>query len=160
MTSYSRTAAAELAGRDLPIAPDRVGTLHSHCYHALGGPVIAESCVDEWNSDNPHLAITPAKKHVRLDGEGVPERKTTPNWPRTAMRSFGVEPHARPDDPAEPLADRAEPVQAEVDAVQAGAIGLLDFTDLIETATGTSMPRPGTRRSSSRTRHRTSTGCS
>ena len=71
VTSYSRTAAAELAGRDLPIASDRVGTLHSHCYHALGRPVIAESCVDEWNRDNPHLAITPAKKQVRLDSEGA-----------------------------------------------------------------------------------------
>jgi len=38
VTSFSRAAAAELAGRDLPIAGDRVGTLHSHCYHALGGP--------------------------------------------------------------------------------------------------------------------------
>src|SRR4051812_2212536 len=43
VTSFSRTAAAELAGRDLPIAPDRVGTLHSHCWHALGGPEVAES---------------------------------------------------------------------------------------------------------------------
>ena len=40
VTSFSRAAAAELAGRDLPISPDRVGTLHSHCWHALGGPEI------------------------------------------------------------------------------------------------------------------------
>ena len=33
----------ELAGRDLPVEPDRVGTLHSHCYHALGAPQIAEA---------------------------------------------------------------------------------------------------------------------
>jgi superfamily I DNA/RNA helicase len=71
VTSYSRGAAAELAGRDLPIAPEGIGTLHSHCYHALGRPVIAESRVDEWNRDNPHLAITPARKQVRLDGEGA-----------------------------------------------------------------------------------------
>src|SRR5579885_1884867 len=31
VTSFSRAAAAELAGRDLPLSPDRVGTLHSHC---------------------------------------------------------------------------------------------------------------------------------
>ena len=69
VTSFSRTAAAELAGRDLPIAHDRIGTLHSHCWHALGGPEIAEANVDEWNRDNPRLAITPVKKQGKLDGE-------------------------------------------------------------------------------------------
>jgi superfamily I DNA/RNA helicase len=69
VTSFSRAAAAELAGRDLPISPDRVGTLHSHCWHALGGPEIAEANVEEWNRDNPSLPITPAKKRGRLDGE-------------------------------------------------------------------------------------------
>ncbi len=69
VTSFSRTAAAELTGRDLPINPDRIGTLHSHCYHACGAPVIAESCVEEWNRENPRLALTPAKKQSKLDGE-------------------------------------------------------------------------------------------
>ncbi len=69
MTSFSRSAAAELAGRDLPIAGDRIGTLHSHCYHALGGPEIAEANVDEWNRDHPSLAITPVKRQGKLDGE-------------------------------------------------------------------------------------------
>jgi DNA helicase-2/ATP-dependent DNA helicase PcrA len=69
VTSFSRTAAAELAGRDLPISPDKIGTLHSHCFHALGGPGIAEAHVDEWNRENPHLALTPARKQGRLDGE-------------------------------------------------------------------------------------------
>jgi superfamily I DNA/RNA helicase len=71
VTSFSRTAAAELTDRDLPINPDRIGTLHSHCYHALGEPVIAESCVEEWNRENPRLALTPAKKLGKLDGEGA-----------------------------------------------------------------------------------------
>ncbi len=69
VTSFSRTAAAELAGRDLPISPSRIGTLHSFCYHALGEPVVAESCVDEWNRENPRLALTPARKQGKLDGE-------------------------------------------------------------------------------------------
>jgi DNA helicase-2/ATP-dependent DNA helicase PcrA len=69
ITSFSRAAAAELAGRDLPVDPDRVGTLHSHCYHALGGPQIAEAKVDDWNKENPHLQITPVKKQGRLDGD-------------------------------------------------------------------------------------------
>ena len=69
VTSFSRTAATELAGRDLPIKADRIGTLHSHCYHALGEPEIAEANVDDWNRKNPHLALTPVKKQGRLDGE-------------------------------------------------------------------------------------------
>ncbi|MGC8733109.1 MAG: UvrD-helicase domain-containing protein, partial [Halothiobacillaceae bacterium] len=69
ITSFSRAAAAELAGRDLPVDPDRVGTLHSHCYHALGGPRIAEANVEDWNKENPHLQITAVKKQGRLDGE-------------------------------------------------------------------------------------------
>ena len=73
VTSFSRSAAAELAGRDLPISPDRVGTLHSHCWHALGGPEIAEANVDEWNKENPHLAITPQKKQGKPDGDDVVE---------------------------------------------------------------------------------------
>ena len=62
VTSFSRAAAAELAGRDLPISSDRIGTLHSHCYHALDAPEIAESNVGEWNRQYPHLAITPEKE--------------------------------------------------------------------------------------------------
>ena len=54
-----------------PISPDRVGTLHSHCWHALGGPEIAEANVDEWNRDNPSLPITPVKKQDKLDGEEI-----------------------------------------------------------------------------------------
>jgi DNA helicase-2/ATP-dependent DNA helicase PcrA len=73
VTSFSRAAAAELAGRDLPIDPDRIGTLHSHCYHALGAPMVAESCVEEWNRENPRLALTPARKRGKLDGEDAAE---------------------------------------------------------------------------------------
>ena len=46
-----------------------MGMLHSHCWHALGGPELAEANVDDWNRDNPELAITPARKQGRLDGE-------------------------------------------------------------------------------------------
>ena len=69
ITSFSRGAAAELAGRDLPVAADRVGTLHSHCWHALNGPEIAEAHVDEWNKDHPSLAITKQKQQGKLEGE-------------------------------------------------------------------------------------------
>lgn len=72
-TSFSRAAAAELANCDLPINPDRLGTLHSHCYHALGRPLIAEAHVKEWNHSHPHLAISPVSGQRRLDGDDCME---------------------------------------------------------------------------------------
>lgn len=49
VASLTRAAAREVAGRDLPIDPKRIGTLHAHAYHALDGPTIAESKLVEWN---------------------------------------------------------------------------------------------------------------
>jgi superfamily I DNA/RNA helicase len=76
VTSFSKAAAAELTGRELPISSDRVGTLHSHCWRALGRPRIAEVNVTQWNRENPHLRITAAKKERELDGEGCDENLT------------------------------------------------------------------------------------
>jgi DNA helicase-2/ATP-dependent DNA helicase PcrA len=73
VTSFSRAAAAELARQDLPISSDRIGTLHSHCWHALGRPEIAEANVEDWNRLSPHQQITPAKKLHKLDGESSEE---------------------------------------------------------------------------------------
>lgn len=73
VTSFSRAAAAELAGQDLPISSDRIGTLHSHCWHALARPEIAEANVEDWNRLNPHQRITPVKKLHKLDGESSEE---------------------------------------------------------------------------------------
>lgn len=69
VTSFSRATAAELAGRDVPIDLDRIGTLHKHCFHALGKPPIAEVYVEGWNHDNPSMRITPTSRQIRLDGE-------------------------------------------------------------------------------------------
>lgn len=50
VVSLTRAAAREIAGRDLEIDPRRVGTLHSHAYHALGTPTIAEGEIKTWNA--------------------------------------------------------------------------------------------------------------
>jgi superfamily I DNA/RNA helicase len=131
VTSYSRAAAAELAGRDLPIARERIGTLHSHCYHALGRPVIAESCVDVWNRDNRHQAITPARKQVKLDGEGAVAEdetelaKTGDNILRELSRVRGL---MIPRDRWSLELSQFNEKWTEYKQ----ALGLLDFTDLIE----------------------------
>jgi hypothetical protein len=55
VTSFSKAAAAELAANDLPISSNQIGTLHSHCFHALGAPEIAEANVADWNRTHPEL---------------------------------------------------------------------------------------------------------
>lgn len=77
VTSFSRAAAAELVGRKLPVDRDHIGTLHSYCYRALDGPMIAEANVDDWNRSNPNLRLTPANRNRKLDGEDVVEDDPT-----------------------------------------------------------------------------------
>jgi DNA helicase-2/ATP-dependent DNA helicase PcrA len=81
VTSFSRAAAAELTGRDMPLHPSRVGTLHSHCFNALGKPRIAEVTVDDWNRRYPNLALTSASRNQRLDGEHADEELDIPSQP-------------------------------------------------------------------------------
>jgi hypothetical protein len=73
VTSFSKATAAELTGRDTPIDLNRIGTLHSHCFHTLGKPMIAELHVGDWNRRYPRLKITPVSRQVRLDGEDAAE---------------------------------------------------------------------------------------
>jgi DNA helicase-2/ATP-dependent DNA helicase PcrA len=58
--SLTRTAAAEIAGRDTSIPDENVGTLHAHCYRALDRPKLAETPegVKAWNEAHPALALT------------------------------------------------------------------------------------------------------
>ncbi len=47
--SLTKAAAAEVKRRRLPINPDCVGTMHSHCHRLLGRPTLAAAKIDEWN---------------------------------------------------------------------------------------------------------------
>jgi superfamily I DNA/RNA helicase len=50
IASLTKTAAAEVAQRHIPIPKDRIGTLHSHAFHALGFPTLVDSKhIPEWN---------------------------------------------------------------------------------------------------------------
>ncbi len=59
--SLTRAAAAEIKGRVLPIPADRVGTLHSFAFRALGNPTIAESKIKEWNEAHPRFRLSTSK---------------------------------------------------------------------------------------------------
>lgn len=132
LTSFSRAAAAELSGRDLPVSPNRVGTLHSHCWHALGGPEIAEANVDEWNRDHPDLAITPVRKQGKLDGDeavgddDAPSEKRGDEFLQELNRYRGMMPTVARGFGAEPLIE-FEKLWSAYKLEN----GLLDFTDLI-----------------------------
>lgn len=128
-TSFSKAAAAELAGRDLPIPRHAIGTLHAHCYRALGAPEIAEEHVDEWNRDNPELQITKQSKseegeHATDGGSG---EDTGNGWLSnlSRVRSQMIPPEGW----SRNLREFAARWQDYKDAND-----LMDFTDLIETA--------------------------
>ena len=58
VSSFPRTAAKELTGRELPIPRSNVGTLHSFCFRMLGNPTIAESKIKEFNEKNPNMQLS------------------------------------------------------------------------------------------------------
>jgi DNA helicase-2/ATP-dependent DNA helicase PcrA len=72
ITSFSKAAAQELVGRDLPVNKNHVGTLHAMCYKAIGSPEIAETHVDEFNRLYPAYRI-PEQKESAIDTPEVVE---------------------------------------------------------------------------------------
>ena len=62
VSSFTRAAATEIAGRDLPVDPSRIGTLHAHALRSLGPTEIAESKLDVWNEENPQLAMKEGRR--------------------------------------------------------------------------------------------------
>ena len=132
VTSFSRAAAAELAGQELPVSADRVGTLHSHCWHALGRPEIAEVRVEEWNRENPHLRISPVKKERKLDGEesdeeSIDDVRSGDYWLGELNRSRGMM------RPAEDWPAALRDFAVRWNRYKASR-RVMDFCDLIETA--------------------------
>ena len=75
ISSLTRAAAAEVAGRDLPIPPESLGTLHSHCFQSLGRPEIAEAkkYVTEWNETYPNYCLSLGTNDLgtRIDGDNL-----------------------------------------------------------------------------------------
>ena len=131
VTSFSKATAVELAGRDTPIDLDRIGTLHSHCFHALGKPAIAEVHVEEWNCRHPRLRITPVSRQIRLDSEDPAEddgqSKEGDHLLQQLNRCRGmmIGPESWPA-AARDFASKWKQYKA--------ANGLLDFCDLIESS--------------------------
>ncbi len=58
VASYSKAAAEEIVSKNLPIPPDRVGTLHAMGYRAIGKPrVVDAKALVDWNEHAPSMPI-------------------------------------------------------------------------------------------------------
>ena len=117
VTSFSRAAAAELAGQHLPLSADRVGTLHSHCWNALGRPQIAEANVTEWNARNPGLRITPFKGLPQA-GWGTSGRGSSVPYSNRGLLVRRVESRSRTKTFLDKLASRASGVRLTLEPIQ------------------------------------------
>ena len=130
VTSLTKAAAAEIGARKLPISFDCLGTLHSHCYHALGQPEIAEGRehIEAWNEANPEWTLSLGIK----DGADLVEEDNLEPVQQTRgdllMNEYQVHRGRMTTDEMKPLLrDFAEKWKAFKDEN-----GRLDFTDLIE----------------------------
>jgi len=125
VASLTRAAAAEAAGRGLPIPARNVGTLHAHCYQALDRPALAveKKHVEDWNARFPEWRLSFSDD--RIDGDNLENSGKAPGDKlmavyqvlRARMATF-YPIHV------DELAQAWTSWKAEA--------GLLDFTDLIE----------------------------
>lgn len=140
ITSLTKAAAVEAAGRKIPIPKDRIGTLHAHAYASLGCPDIADTA-----------------ENLRTFGELFPVYEMTPSGgfdigdspdEITRMRSLGDE-----------MLSAYQLARAKLQPRESwpGELGrfaalweqykddnnYLDFEDLIETATNDVAHAPG-----------------
>jgi DNA helicase-2/ATP-dependent DNA helicase PcrA len=68
VASFTKAAAVELAGRDLPLAKEQVATLHAHAYRVIGKPKLVETdkeLVQAWNIKHPQYAL--GKQDLDID---------------------------------------------------------------------------------------------
>ena len=73
VSSFTKTAAAELVDRDLPVPQQNVGTLHALCYRLIGRGELAEKHVGDFNKEYPQFALS---KNISVDvSESQPDMK-------------------------------------------------------------------------------------
>jgi len=121
----TRAAAEEAAGRNLPIPPRQVGTLHAHCYQSLDRPSLAveRQHVEDWNDRHPQWALSFSDD--RIDGDNLESSGQSPG--DKLMASYQVL-RARM---ATVYPIHIEDLSVAWELWKADS-GLMDFTDLIE----------------------------
>lgn len=136
--SFTKTAAKELVARNLPIDDDHIGTLHALAYRAIGSPhLVSKKDLPAWNEQYPYLAFGGVRVNIddpyadwESTGTAEGDRRLS-DYDR--LRGQGI-----PDDHMPTtLQDFATKWRDFKDQS-----GLLDFTDLIETAVRDALPVP------------------
>ncbi len=126
--SLTKTAAAEVISREVPIPTDSVGTLHSHCFRSLGHPKIAEdpAMIEEWNEQYPQWRLNVRERTRSIDEDNLDPHGGSPGddlMGRHQIHRARRETHRMPPD----LKDFADAWTAWKQDQ-----GIMDFTDLIE----------------------------
>jgi len=127
VSSYTKAAAYELVHRVVGIPESAIGTLHAHCFRALGlsGVAETEDSLEAWNEEYPGLPIGKTAKSVEdaqseITGQGEGSRLLM-EYGR--MRNLLRPRELWPSD-VESFAVKWEDFKKQ--------IGLPDFTDMIE----------------------------
>lgn len=129
VTSLTRAAAAEIAGRDLPVPRDHVGTLHALAYRQLGRPKIAETIASQFNAAYPAYAVS--AEHDASPERDRPDGAASGQPGDGAAEQVALYRHRRiPREAwnAEALAWDTRWQEFKADT------GTIDFTDMIEMA--------------------------
>lgn len=137
--SFTRTAAAEISGRNLPIPDRQIGTLHSLAYRAIDQPELHSDHIGDWNARHHDLALTGNYK-ISPDDDTPIEAPSGGAQGDRLMRSIEVlrarmVPVARWPVLERFFYDRWSAWKTE--------LGVIDFTDMIETALETTTAAPG-----------------
>jgi superfamily I DNA/RNA helicase len=142
IASFTKAAAAEIAGRNLPLGNRQVGTLHHFAYQSLGDRYpVAESYTDRWNELHPGLALSGGKRGIDLDDPGAAMMQGEDGqglyMQYQALRARML-----------PRAGWPGPVQRFAEAWESWLRedGLIDFTGMIETALAETVAAPGSPR--------------
>lgn len=145
VVSLTKTAAKEAAGR-VPLPEDRVGTLHSHAYRALGRPTLAESKTQAWNKAHPEFLLKKSSVDVEEGREDqYPAATRRMEWAlgQTGDRCYAEYALARARmQPRSSLRGRV-PLFAEKWEAWKEENGYLDFQDLIDHARVETSAPPG-----------------
>lgn len=150
VTSFTRAAAKELTGRELDGV--RAGTLHSHCFHVLDKPQIAERVINSVPKGWTLEEVDEGSGEL-VERDMTPWNHAYPHWSLSSGKGVDV------DDPfSEPGSDEGDPLMAEMQRLRAAMIprklwvnaevgyfadawtdwkqqhGLIDFTEMLELA--------------------------
>lgn len=138
VSSFTRAAARELVGRELPLDESRIGTLHALCYRALERPkLVSRGHLQDWNQTYPTRAFGGIQTDVD-DPYGLMESDGTQDGDRllqelNRLRGLQVDPDAWPV--------RIQSFAEDWTDFKA-MTGTIDFTDLIAQCLQDRLPIP------------------